>query len=102
MYQAYGASGPLVVADSSSWVFAGTGLSRRRHVANLIGSEFDGFEPKMPRPPGPVQILAHSPTVTEVSGKGFSDMSYYSVGSSGGRVRERHGELRFRDVGRGR
>ena len=84
MYQAYGASGPLVVADSSSWAFAGTGLRDGDTIPNVIGSEFDGFEPKMPRPPGPVQILAHSPTVTEVSGKGFSDMSYYSVGSSGG------------------
>jgi hypothetical protein len=83
MYQSYGGSGPLIVADASSWVFDKSGLAEGDAVPGMIGSEFDGFEPRLAQPPGEVEILAHSPTGS-VNGKGFSDMSYYAVAGAGG------------------
>ncbi len=88
MYQSYGAIAPLVVADSSSFLLAGTGLKDGSVVhgvpgQEVVGSEFDGFEPALPGPKN-VQILAHSP-VQSVSGALNSDMTYYSH-SGGGAV----------------
>ncbi len=83
MYQSYGGSGPLVVADASSWVFDKSGLADEDRVPEVIGSEFDGFEPLVAQPPGEVEILAHSPTGS-VTGKGFSDMTYYAAPGGGG------------------
>jgi len=85
MYQSYMSTPPvpLVVAEGASWVFDGTALRTGDTVPALVGSEFDGFEPRLPRPPGPVEILAHSPT-TSVSGRGYSDMTYYAVPAAGG------------------
>ncbi|HUZ19361.1 MAG TPA: N,N-dimethylformamidase beta subunit family domain-containing protein [Acidimicrobiales bacterium] len=89
MYQAYGADAPLVVADASSWVFAGTGLRDKEAVhgvpaanQNVVGSEFDGFEPRLPGPRN-VTILAHSPAPS-VGGQLYSDMSYYTRPGGGG------------------
>ena len=88
MYQAYGASAPLVVADSSSWVYAGTGLADGDEISGeprgqqVVGSEFDGFEPALPGPRN-VEILAHSPT-TSVGGRLWSDASYYTRDGGGG------------------
>ena len=83
MYQSYGAEGPLVVADAGAWVFEGTGLTNGDRIEKVLGSEFDGFEPRSPQPPGPVQILAHSKTPS-VSGPGNADAAYYSVPGGGG------------------
>ncbi|MDA8290397.1 MAG: hypothetical protein M0Z33_01770 [Actinomycetota bacterium] len=88
MYQAYGANSPFVVVDGSSWVFAGTGLRDGDSIAvpsgsrQLVGSEFDGFEPSLPGPRN-VQILGHTP-VTSVGGALHSDASYYTHPSGGG------------------
>jgi hypothetical protein len=87
MYQAFGASAPLVVADSSSWVYAGTGLRDGDTIStggagqNVVGSEFDGFEPTIS--PTNVEILAHSP-VSSVDGHLYSDASYYTRSGGGG------------------
>jgi len=89
MYQAYGADAPLVVADASSWVFDGTGLRDGDEVhgapaanQNVVGSEFDGFEPALPGPRN-LTILAHS-QASSVGGLLHSDMSYYSHPGGGG------------------
>jgi len=87
MYQSYGASAPLVVADSSSWVYEGTGLrdGQALHGSpgnDVIGSEFDGFEPGLPGPRN-LDVLAHSPT-DSVSGQLASDMTYYAHPDGGG------------------
>ena len=88
MYQAFGANAPFVVADGSSWVFAGTGLRDGDRLAvagrgrQLVGSEFDGFEPSLPGPRN-VEILGHSP-VSSAGGNLHSDASYYTHGSGGG------------------
>ncbi len=85
MYQAFMPSGakfaPFVVADDSSFVFAGTGLSAGDSLPGLVGSEFDAYAPRA-APPG-VTILAHSP-VTSVAGSGFADASWYTRPGGGG------------------
>ncbi|MHB8244862.1 MAG: N,N-dimethylformamidase beta subunit family domain-containing protein [Acidimicrobiales bacterium] len=82
MYQAYGASGSLVVVDSSHFAFKGTGLKDTSTVPDILGSEFDRYVPGPPSPTG-VQILCHSPT-NSVLGRLTSDMSYYTVKGGGG------------------
>jgi hypothetical protein len=88
MYQSYGANAPFVVANASSWVFAGTGLRDGDKIAgnsgglHVVGSEFDGFEPRLTGPKN-VDILAHSPT-SSVSGPRYSDASYYTHPGGGG------------------
>ena len=88
MYQAYGASAPFVVADASSWIFAGTGLADGDTISGapsgqqVVGSEFDGFEPLLPGPRN-VEIVGHSPT-TSVGGRLYSDASYYTRPTGGG------------------
>jgi hypothetical protein len=84
MYQSYGGSGPLVVADGSSWVYRGTGLRTGDSIPDVIGSEFDAFEPGDPHP-GNVEILGHSPT-SSASGNRHADMAYYSAGPGKGAV----------------
>lgn len=82
MYQSYGGKGPLLVADAASFVFAGTGLRNGDHIPGIVGSEFDGFEPGLSGPRN-VEILGHSPT-TSVSGRLYSDMTYYTRAGAGG------------------
>ncbi|HUQ62493.1 MAG TPA: N,N-dimethylformamidase beta subunit family domain-containing protein [Acidimicrobiales bacterium] len=73
----------LVVADPSAWVFAGTGLAAGDKLKNVVGPEFDRYEKSAPQPPGPVQVLSHSPV--RCHGKAsFSDMTYYSTPSGAG------------------
>ncbi|MHB1987095.1 MAG: N,N-dimethylformamidase beta subunit family domain-containing protein [Acidimicrobiales bacterium] len=82
MYQAYGASGDLVVVDASHFAFAGTGLTDGARISDVLGSEFDAYVPGPPAPAG-VEILCHSPT-NSVLGPLTSDMSYYTVPGGGG------------------
>lgn len=79
MYQNFGATGDLEIYDPTAFIFDGMHLRKNDRVANVIGSEFDAFEPKIC--PQNVQILAHSTTrgVT-----GFSDMTYYTTPHGGG------------------
>ncbi|ACU53560.1 conserved hypothetical protein [Acidimicrobium ferrooxidans DSM 10331] len=63
---------PLVVTDASSWLYAGTGLTNGATVPNVLFTDFDGYIPARPNPPG-VEILAHSPVVI-----GFSGAHYYA------------------------
>ncbi|MHB8418308.1 MAG: N,N-dimethylformamidase beta subunit family domain-containing protein [Myxococcales bacterium] len=60
-WQLFGA--PLVIADASSWVFAGTGFQAGDQVPGLVGYEFDGIVPSDPPPPG-LDALAISPVPT--------------------------------------
>ncbi|HEX8770715.1 MAG TPA: N,N-dimethylformamidase beta subunit family domain-containing protein [Acidimicrobiales bacterium] len=75
--------GDLVVADPSAWIYAGTGLAAGDRLKNVVGPEFDRYDKSAPQPPGPVQVLAHSPV--RCHGKAtFSDMTYYSTPSGAG------------------
>jgi hypothetical protein len=70
----------MVVADPSTWVFAGTGLEKGDRLKNLIGPEYDRFDPSGPKN---VQIMARSPV--NCHGKSsYSDMTYYAAPSGAG------------------
>ena len=71
-------AGSLVVADSSSWLWHGTGLSDGAVLAGALGGEFNRFNPAAQNPSS-VQIFAHSP----VAG-GTSDMTYSAQPGRGG------------------
>lgn len=82
MYQSYGGSGPMIVADQRAWVFRGTGLTDGNHLANVIGSEFDAYVPALPGPRN-LDVLCHSPTPS-ASGNGFADMTWFTAPGGGG------------------
>jgi len=67
---------PLVVTDASSWLYADTGLRNGDAVPNVLFTDFDGYIPARPNPPG-VEILAHSPVVIGFSGaRDWADTTY--------------------------
>ncbi|MCU1463824.1 MAG: hypothetical protein JWO37_3899 [Acidimicrobiales bacterium] len=72
----------MVVADASSWVWEGTGVTDGQRLHDVIGSEYDRY---LPRQVGPhnVALLAHSP-VKCGGNRSFSDMTYYSAPSGAG------------------
>ncbi|HEX2041829.1 MAG TPA: N,N-dimethylformamidase beta subunit family domain-containing protein [Acidimicrobiales bacterium] len=73
----------MVISDPSAWVFAGTNVVAGERIPKLVGPEYDRYSPWAPPPPGPVQVLAHSPL--RCGGKAsFSDMTYYSTSSGAG------------------
>jgi hypothetical protein len=49
-----------VVAQPSSWLFAGTGVRAGSQLPGLVGDEYDRVQPQAPRPGG-VEVLLHSP-----------------------------------------
>ncbi len=49
-----------VIADASSWVFNGTGLTNGDRLPGLVGYEYDKVSVSYPEPPG-LDILASSP-----------------------------------------
>jgi hypothetical protein len=73
----------MVIADPSAWVFAGTDMAAGDRFVGLVGPEYDGYEPTAPQPPGPVQVLAHSPLRCRGQAD-HSDMTYYSTPSGAG------------------
>jgi N,N-dimethylformamidase beta subunit-like protein len=73
----------MVITDPSAWVFAGTGVVAGERIPRLVGPEYDRYTPSAPPPPGPVQVLAHSPL--RCGGRAsFADMTYYSAPSGAG------------------
>ena len=73
----------MVITDPSAWVFAGTGVVADERIPSLVGPEYDRYTPSAPAPPGPVQVLAHSPVRCRGRAS-FSDMTYYSAPSGAG------------------
>jgi hypothetical protein len=70
----------MIVGDPSAWVFAGTGLDKGDRLKNLVGPEFDRFDPSGPKN---VQVMARSPV--NCRGKSsYSDMTYYTAPSGAG------------------
>ncbi|HWS46534.1 MAG TPA: N,N-dimethylformamidase beta subunit family domain-containing protein, partial [Acidimicrobiia bacterium] len=71
-----------VVADASSWVFAGTGLHNGDHLKLLIGTEYDRVTAGVPTPPD-IEVLLHSPL--RCGGRrSFADAAYYTAPSGAG------------------
>lgn len=73
-------SAPYVVADSSAWLFHGTGLTDGEEIPGILDSDFDQFDQGLS--PANVQILAHSPlpkdeVQTNVESPA-SDTTYYT------------------------
>jgi hypothetical protein len=84
-YQCNPVKADFVVADASAWVFAGSGLGKGDRIRNLVGPEYDRYDVNAPLPPGPVQVLAHSPL--RCGGRAsHADMTYYSTRSGAGVV----------------
>jgi hypothetical protein len=81
-YSDVGASAAMVIADASSWVFAGTGLVDGQQLPRVVEGEYDHYSPGLGGP-SDVSILAHSPVANRGRGR-FSDMTYYTAPSGGG------------------
>ena len=72
----------MVVADPTAWVFEGTAVEQGDHLPDIVGPEYDRYDPSVPGPDN-VQILAHSPL--RCGGRSsYSDMTYYTHTSGGG------------------
>jgi len=70
----------MVVGDPSAWVYAGTGLDKVDRLKNLVGPEYDRFDPSGPKN---VQVMARSPV--NCHGKAsYSEMTYYTAPSGAG------------------
>jgi hypothetical protein len=78
----------MVVTDTSSWLFTGTGLSDGAHLPGLLASDFDQYQPGVS--PQNVEIMGHSPMpLGEVQTNTYrpaSDITYYSDSASGAGV----------------
>jgi hypothetical protein len=75
-----------VVAQPSSWLFAGTGVRAGSRLPGLVGDEYDRVQPDAPRPGG-VEVLLHSPVRclgAAVRGPSFADTTYYTARSGAG------------------
>jgi hypothetical protein len=72
-----------VVVDSSSWIFAGTGLHNGDHIRHLISNEFDGVDAMWPTPPT-IEVLFHSPLPPAPFNHSYTDVTYYTTPSGAG------------------
>jgi hypothetical protein len=76
---------PFVVADSTGWVFKGTGLKTGSQLPGVIMSDIDHISGSSLMPPN-IQILGHSPIPLGLvytnegtwGGYTYSDMTYYT------------------------
>ena len=86
MYSSYfvGNSFAWVVADASSWVFAGTGLKNMDSLPGLVGYEYDRVYTDYPAPPG-LDILSASPVIDILKHHDVSNATLYTA-MSGARV----------------
>jgi hypothetical protein len=81
-YQSVGANAEMVVADASSWFFAGCDLADGQTLPAMIVGEYDRYVPSLPGP-STVDVLAHSP----IPGQGnWSDLTYFTTSSTSGGV----------------
>ena len=81
-YQCNPVTADMVVSDAGSWIFAGAGVHDGMHLAGLVGTEYDHYDPNVPGPRN-VTILARSPLVCQHHGD-YADMTYYTAPSGAG------------------
>ena len=81
-YQCNPVTANMVIADPSSWIFAGTGVTRGTELTDLVGTEYDHYDPKAPGPRN-VTVLARSPLVCQRRAD-YADMTYYTAPSGAG------------------
>jgi len=82
LYEAFPASGPLVVTDPGFFLFEATGARTGSTYPGLIGSEINRAYP-IPGTPPTLRVVAHSP-VTTATGPTYADTVYYTVPSGAG------------------
>jgi hypothetical protein len=82
MYQDVEANADLVVADASSWFWAGTGVQAGQRVPQVVEGEYDRFDASRAGPHN-VEILAHSPVANRGPNR-YSDVTWYTVPGGGG------------------
>jgi hypothetical protein len=82
MYQDVEANADLVIADPTSWVWAGTGVTEGQKLPKVVQGEYDRFDSGLPGPRN-VEIVAHSPVDNRGPGR-FSDMTWYTTLGGGG------------------
>jgi len=82
LYEAFPASGPLVVTDPGFFLFEATGARAGSTYPGLIGSEINRAYP-IPGTPPTLRVVAHSP-VTPATGPTYADTVYYTVPSGAG------------------
>jgi len=81
-YQCNPVRADMVVADPGNWLFAGTGATQGERLPDVVGSEYDRYDPSVPGPAN-VEILTHSPL--RCHGKAdFADATYYTAASGAG------------------
>ncbi|HWE26063.1 MAG TPA: N,N-dimethylformamidase beta subunit family domain-containing protein [Myxococcales bacterium] len=81
MYDSYqNQSFPFVVANSSHWVYAGTGVRDGDSLAPIVGYEFDRVYDNGRTPPDLV-VLARSPVVRHDGTAGMQNASVYTAAS---------------------
>ena len=71
---------PWIVADATSWLFAGTGLANGDTLPYLVGYEYDRTFDNGVSPSG-LQVLAHSPVVSAQGRPSFSETVTYRAQS---------------------
>lgn len=77
-FQEYGIDAPLVLHEPSSWVFAGTGLTKGQSLPGLLGYEVEGAsEPPLP---GVLRVM-RSPWSTNRGTSGTSDVTVRALPS---------------------
>ncbi|HEU5002097.1 MAG TPA: N,N-dimethylformamidase beta subunit family domain-containing protein [Actinomycetota bacterium] len=81
-YQCNPVTADMVITDPSSWLFAGTGVAQGTQLTDLVGTEYDHFDPKAPGPRN-VTVLARSPLVCQKRAD-YADMTYYTAPSGAG------------------
>jgi hypothetical protein len=81
-YQCNPVRADMIVVDPNNWLFAGSGAAADQRLPNVVGSEYDRYDPTVPGPAN-VEILTHSPLHCRGQ-RDFSDATYYSAASGAG------------------
>jgi hypothetical protein len=72
---------PLVVADASSWLYAGTGLQAGDALPGLVGNEFDAPIGDFPQPPN-LTVVARSPVLDAEGRPSWAAAAWYRAPAS--------------------
>jgi hypothetical protein len=81
-YQCNPVRADMVVVDPANWLFEGTAATAGLKLPNVVGSEYDRYDPTVPGP-ADVEILTHSPL--RCGGRAdFAEATYYTAPGGAG------------------
>ncbi len=80
-YQDIEANADMVIADQSSWLLAGTGVTTGQRLTNAVRGEFDRYVPNSASPTN-LDVVAHS--IVPNRDHNYSDVTWYTVPTGGG------------------